>query len=82
MVTNRTAHWGSCSYYSGEIRISHRLRAALQWVLDSVLVHEVAHLTYSDHARAFHRLAGTYPRHECAGLFPAGRSLGLSSPMV
>ena len=75
-VTNRTAHWGSC--YSGEIRISHRLRAALRWVLDSVLVHEVAHLTYSDHARALHRLAG----RECAGLFLAGCSLGLSSPML
>ncbi len=78
-VTNQTARWGSCSYYSGEIRISHRLRAVPQWVLDSVLVHEVAHLTYPDHSPAFHRLAGAYPRHNDAGLFLAGYGLGLSS---
>lgn len=80
-VTNQTARWGSCSYYSGEIRISHRLRAVPQWVLDSVLVHEVAHLTYPDHSRAFHRLAGAYPRHDDAGLFLAGYGLGLSNPV-
>jgi predicted metal-dependent hydrolase len=80
-VTNQTARWGSCSYYSSEIRISHRLRAVPQWVLDSVLVHEVAHLTYPDHSRAFHRLAGAYPRHDEAGLFLAGYGLGLSSPV-
>ena len=44
-VTNQTARWGSCSYYSGDIRVSHRLRAVPEWVLDSVLVHEVAHLS-------------------------------------
>ncbi len=79
-VTNQKARWGSCSYYSGEIRVSHRLRVVPQWVLDSVLVHEVAHLTYPDHSRAFHRLAGSYPRHDEAGLFLAGYGLGLSNP--
>jgi hypothetical protein len=79
-VTNQTARWGSCSYYSGEIRVSHRLRVVPQWVLDSVLVHEVAHLTYPDHSRAFHRLTGSYPRHEEAGTFLAGYGLGLSNP--
>ena len=80
-VTNQTARWGSCSYYSGEIRISHRLRVVPEWVLDSVLVHELAHLTYPDHSPAFHRLAGTYPRHEDAGTFLAGYGLGLSAPL-
>jgi YgjP-like, metallopeptidase domain len=77
-VTNQTARWASCSYYSGHIRVSHRLRAVPDWVLDSVLVHEVAHLTYPDHSPAFHRLAGAYPRHEEAGVFLAGYGLGLS----
>jgi hypothetical protein len=79
-VTNQTARWGSCSYYSGEIRISHRLRPVPGWVLDSVLVHEMAHLTYPDHSPAFHRLAGSYPRHEEAGVFLSGYGLGLSNP--
>ena len=79
-VTNQTARWGSCSYYSGHIRVSHRLRVVPEWVLDSVLVHEVAHLTHPDHSRAFHKLAGAYPRHEEAGVFLAGYGLGLANP--
>jgi len=78
-VTNQSARWGSCSHYSGDIRVSHRLRAVPEWVLDSVLVHEVAHLTHPDHSPAFHRLAGSYPRHKEAGLFLAGYGLGLSN---
>jgi hypothetical protein len=77
-VTNQTARWGSCSWYSGEIRISHRLRAVPEWVLDSVLVHELAHLTHPDHSPAFQRLAAGYPRHQEAGVFLAGYGLGLS----
>jgi len=80
-VTNQTARWGSCSYYSGEIRLSHRLRVVPEWVLDSVLVHEVAHLTHPDHSPAFHKLAGAYPRHKEAGVFLAGYGLGLSNPI-
>jgi hypothetical protein len=81
-VTNQTARWGSCSYYSGHIRVSHRLRVVPEWVLDSVLVHEVAHLTHPDHSRAFHKLAGAYPRHKEAGVFLAGYGLGLSNPTL
>ena len=81
-VTNQTARWGSCSFYSGDIRLSHRLRVVPAWVLDSVLVHEVAHLTYPDHSPDFHRLAAGYPRHDEAGVFLAGYSLGLSTPTV
>jgi hypothetical protein len=80
-VTNQTARWGSCSYYSGHIRLSHRLRVVPEWVLDSVLVHEVAHLTHADHSPAFHKLAGAYPRHKEAGIFLAGYGLGLSNPV-
>jgi predicted metal-dependent hydrolase len=80
-VTNQSARWASCSFYSGHIRVSHRLRAVPDWVLDSVLVHEVAHLTHPDHSPAFHELAGAYPRHEEAGVFLAGYGLGLSNPL-
>ena len=80
-VTNQSARWGSCSYYSGHIRVSHRLRVVPEWVLDSVLVHEVAHLTHPDHSAAFQKLAGAYPRHMEAGVFLAGYGLGLSNPI-
>ena len=79
-VTNQSARWGSCSWYSGDIRVSHRLHVVPVWVLDSVLAHEVAHLTHPDHSPAFHRLAGGYPRHHEAGLFLAGYGLGLAHP--
>lgn len=81
-VTNQTARWGSCSYYSGDIRLSHRLCVVPAWVLDSVLVHEVAHLTYPDHSPDFQRLAAGYRRHDEAGVFLAGYSLGLSTPQT
>jgi len=79
-VTNQSARWGSCSFDSADIRISHRLRAVPAWVLDSVLVHELAHLTHPDHSPAFHRLAGAYPRHAEAAVFLAGYGLGLANP--
>jgi hypothetical protein len=76
-VTNQTTRWGSCSFHSKEIRISHRLRDVPEWVLDSVLVHEMAHLVHPDHSPAFHALADCYPKHHDAGLFLAGYGLGL-----
>jgi hypothetical protein len=79
-VTNQAARWGSCSYHSGEIRLSHRLRAVPEWVLDAVLVHELAHLVHPNHSPAFHELANGYARHHEAGLFLAGYGLGLAAP--
>jgi hypothetical protein len=80
-VTNQNGRWGSCSFHSGDIRLSHRLRDAPEWVVDAVLVHELAHLVHPDHSPAFHRLADVYPRHKEAGIFLAGYGLGLNSPL-
>jgi hypothetical protein len=79
-VTNQSARWGSCSFHSGEIRLSHRLRAVPEWVLDAVLVHELAHLVHPNHSPAFHQLANGYRRHHEAGIFLAGYGLGLAAP--
>ena len=79
-VTNQSARWGSCSYHSGEIRLSHRLRAVPEWVLDAVLVHELAHLVHPNHSPAFHQLANGYRRHHEAGIFLAGYGLGMAAP--
>ena len=43
------ARWGSCDPADGVIRVSRRLAAFPLWVLDYVLVHELAHLAVPDH---------------------------------
>jgi predicted metal-dependent hydrolase len=60
------SRWGSCTPSSGHIRISSRLAAWPPWVLDYVLVHELAHLRVPDHSRAFHDLVDRYPLAERA----------------
>jgi hypothetical protein len=66
-ATNQTRRWGSCSPESGQIRISERLRRVPGWVLDAIIVHELAHLVIADHSGAFRALADRYPRqHDAA----------------
>lgn len=69
--------WGSCTIGSGEIRISERLRAAPGWVVDAVIVHELAHLIEPSHSARFAELEGRYPRRRDADLFLEGYALGL-----
>ncbi|MHB8439664.1 MAG: M48 metallopeptidase family protein [Acidimicrobiales bacterium] len=76
-VSNQDRRWGSCSPSGGHIRISDRLRVVPDWVLDSVLVHELAHLEVHSHSRQFHALAGRYPRTKEADAFLEGFGLGV-----
>jgi hypothetical protein len=46
--------------------VAARARALPDWVLDYLLVHELAHLEHSDHGPAFHELVGRYPLTERA----------------
>ena len=78
-VTNQKKRWGSCSTQTGEIRLSHRLRAVPEWVLDATIVHELAHLLHADHSGAFHEVADRHPRQRDALLFLDGYSLGLQT---
>lgn len=78
-VGNQRKRWGSCSPTTGEIRISDRLRVVPSWVLDAVLVHELAHLHEPRHSARFRALAGRYPRMDEADTFLHGFSVGLDS---
>lgn len=58
--------WGSCSPHSGHIRISDRLVDVPPWVLDYVIVHELAHLLEPNHSPAFYELEQRNPLAERA----------------
>jgi predicted metal-dependent hydrolase len=65
-VTNQQQRWGSCTPSTGVIRLSHRLQPMPNWVVDYVLLHELAHLTEPTHSDRFWRLVGRYPAAEKA----------------
>lgn len=65
-VDNQQHRWGSCTPSTGTIRLSRRLAAYPPWVVDYVIVHELAHLVETNHSRAFHALEARYPRAERA----------------
>lgn len=65
-VTNMASRWGSCTPTDGSIRVSERLRDMPGWVLDYVLVHELAHLLVPGHGPDFWELVARYPRTERA----------------
>jgi hypothetical protein len=58
--------WGSCTFTEGAIRIARRAGELPDWVLDYLLVHELAHLVHSDHGPDFHELEDRYPLTERA----------------
>jgi predicted metal-dependent hydrolase len=76
--SRQRTRWGSCSLDSGAIRISDTLKGVPGWVLDAVLVHELAHLLHAQHDAAFHELVARYPRTADADHFLAGYQLGLA----
>jgi predicted metal-dependent hydrolase len=76
-ATNQTKRWGSCTLATREIRISSRLKVAPPWVLDAVIVHELAHLLEPNHSPRFRVLEARYPRKRDADMFLDGYHLGL-----
>ncbi|GAA1904077.1 M48 family metallopeptidase [Streptomyces sodiiphilus] len=71
-VTNQNARWGSCTPALGSIRLSHRLQGMPEYVVDYVLLHELAHLLVPGHGPGFWELLETYPRTERARGFLEG----------
>lgn len=70
--SNQGRRWGSCTPSDGSIRISTRVRGLPPWVLDYVLVHELAHLLHHGHGPEFWALVHRYPRSERARGFLEG----------
>src|SRR5215207_1706441 len=59
--TTQNARWGSCTPSDRSIRVTMRLRGMPQWVLDYVLLHELAHLVVPTHGPQFWALLEEYP---------------------
>jgi Protein of unknown function DUF45 len=75
-VTNQRRRWGSCTPADGSIRISTRLHEMPEWVLDYVLVHELAHLLEANHSARFWQLVDGYPQAARARGFLEGHVHG------
>ncbi len=72
-VDNQEWRWGSCTPATRSIRISSRLAREPGWVLDYVVVHELAHLRAPRHDPAFWALVDRYPLAERARGFLIAR---------
>ena len=64
--------WGSCTTIDKTIRLSDRLKAAPDYVLDYVLFHEAIHLRWADHGEEFTRALARFPQSELAQAYLDG----------
>lgn len=78
-VGNQQQRWASCTPATREIRISSRLRRAPAYVLDYVIVHELAHLVDGGHGPTFRALERRYPQCERAEGFLEAMGMGLAA---
>lgn len=75
-VANQNTRWGSCTPGDRSIRLSDRLQGMPTWVVDYVLVHELAHLLEHGHNDAFWAWVDRYPHAEKAKGYLLGYSAG------
>jgi hypothetical protein len=80
-VASMRTRWASCTPTERTIRVSHRLREMPAWVLDYVLVHELAHLIERGHGPAFWALVNRYPRTERARGYLDGVAAAAGLPL-
>ncbi|MGI8701901.1 MAG: M48 metallopeptidase family protein [Nocardioidaceae bacterium] len=71
-VTNQRTRWGSCTPVDKSIRISDRVRGMPSYVVDYVVLHELAHLLVSGHGPDFWTWVHRFPQVERARGFLDG----------
>jgi hypothetical protein len=81
-VENQNRRWGSCTPADRTIRLSGRLRGMPEFVVDYVLVHELAHLLEPTHNAHFWSLVHAYPRAERALGFLEGVEHGAGANLA
>lgn len=77
-VGNQNTRWGSCTPSAGTIRLSDRMRPMPSWVVDYVLLHELAHLVEREHNARFWSLVNAYADAERAKAYLSGWSDALA----
>ncbi len=79
-VANQRSRWGSCTPGDRTIRLSERLRTMPDWVVDYVLIHELAHLLEPHHDHRFWAWVAHYPQAEKAKGYLLGWSEAAKLP--
>lgn len=65
-MPDRKTQWAVCAVETGDIRVAERVSEFPAWVLDYVLVHELAHLAHANHSARFWTMVNRYPKAERA----------------
>lgn len=77
-VDTMARRWASCTTADRSIRLSRRLQPLPAWVVDYVLLHELAHILVAGHGDEFWALVNRYPRTERARGYLEGVSAAAS----
>jgi predicted metal-dependent hydrolase len=81
-VDNQRERWGSCTPADRTIRLSRRLLGMPDYVIDYVLLHELAHLLEPGHGSQFWQLLEGFDRLERARGFLEGVTAAPSLPVA
>ena len=78
--TRQNTRWGSATPSTGVIRISTRLATVPDWVLETVVLHELVHLLEAQHNDRFWSLARRHPKASDAAQFLDGVAWADTNP--
>lgn len=81
-VGNQHHRWGSCTPEESSIRLSNRLQSMPGYVVDFVLLHELAHLLEHGHGERFRSLLAGFAAGDKAQGYLDGFAAGQLAPAV